>query len=75
MKQSEFDKCRARLNISEHQLLKLVDATDKKAIGPDQARCIRALVLHEDIRDLVMRAKQEWPDAVFTGVRALNEPS
>ena len=73
MKAAEFSAILKRLKLSEAHLLRLVGASDKTKISKDQARCLRALALHEDIRDLVLRARAEWPHVVFTGVRALDD--
>ena len=72
MKPQELNACVKRLSggLSEQQLLKLVGVADKAKITAEQARCIRALVLHEDIREYVLRVRQWFPNAVFTGVRS-----
>lgn len=73
MTRQELDKCLKHLNMSEASLLKLVGCRDARAISSEQARCIRALVLKKEIRELVEKWRAEFPEMTMTGIRTLDD--
>lgn len=71
MKPEELKHCLKRLGISPGSLQKLIGCTDLRKVSPEQARCIRAMVLHHDVRAAVMHVREYFPEAAFTGIRAI----
>lgn len=71
VKPEELKNCLKRLNMTELQLGKLIGFKKAKTITQAQARCIRALVLHEDVRSEVFKFRDAFPDLEFTAIRSL----
>jgi hypothetical protein len=73
MKKDELKRCLQRLNMSYGALAKLIGCRDLSKMSHDQARCVRALVLKEDIRTLVFQWHRGFPDLQFTAIRTLDD--
>lgn len=71
VKPDELKKCLVRLNISLGSLAKLIGFKKAKDISQDQARRIRALVLHSDVRHHVFLLRELCPETEFAGYRSL----
>ncbi len=71
MKPEEMKRCLARLNMSPGSLQKLIGCRELKKITPAQARCVRALVLHDDVRSLIFKWRSAFPDLEFIAIKAL----
>lgn len=71
MNSDELKRCLKHLNISPGALQKLIGCRDLRKMSQDNARCIRALVLKRDVRELVFQWRSAFPDLEFTAIRAM----
>ena len=74
MKKQELDGCLKKLKLSKAQLGKII-GRDPDCLDAMGDRCVRALVLKEDIREIVLRARLHFPEATLVAVRSIDDAS
>lgn len=68
MRPEELKKCLKILGLSPMQLQKLLLIQDLKKISQMEARCVRAMVLKPEVRDLVYAWRDAFPALTFTWI-------
>lgn len=71
MKPDELNKCLKVLGLSRMQVQKLLGCRDLRVMSKDNDRCVRALVLKQDVREAVFALRTHFPELKFVAIRAL----